>query len=412
MIRIRRWIPLVLSCIALPLAAQQPRAWVRIAAQAIPVLTESDAVPGGRAYGEARLVQPVVMLQAGALADRLLLFATADFEGLTMPNGELTPGAWGEGFIDRRHPHTYAHELMLVAPNLLAGVAGAPRLTLGAGKGFVPFGSDDPMARPTERFPVNHHLSQILERGQVLLGAHLGMASIEGALFDGDEPQHADQWPNLRRFGDSWSLRLTLRPASGLEWQASNAFVKSPEHREGSGVNSRKWSTAFRWDRTVGGRPVYALAEWARTAEAGGAFVFHTLLVESEVRFGAHRPYVRLERTERPEEQRTLDPYRLVRPLIDNSLNGITRWTIWTAGYGVDLPGTGRLHVRPFAEGSWIRIASVGGGVFNPDTFYGPGSRWSVTTGVRLGWGMADHRMGRYEPMAGPGAMPMQMGAP
>ena len=79
-------------------------------------------------------------------------------------------------------------------------------------------------------------------------------------------------------------------------------------------------------------------------------------------------------------------------------------------GYGVDLRSTGRLRLRPFAEGSWIRIASVGGGVFNPNTFYGAGSHWSMTTGIRLGWGMTDHRMGRYEPMAG--AMPMQMGTP
>ncbi|HEY6807950.1 MAG TPA: hypothetical protein VI160_04100 [Gemmatimonadales bacterium] len=412
MIRLGRWIPLAALLAAPPLAAQQPRPWASVAAQAIPVLTESDAVPGGRSYGEARLVQPVVMLDAGAFGDRLLLFATADFEGLTMPNAELTPGAWGEGFIDRRHPHTYAHELMLVAPDFLAGVAGAPRLSLGVGKGFVPFGSDDPMSRPTERFPVNHHLSQILERGQVYLGVHLGGASLAGALFDGDEPQRADQWPNLRRFGDSWSLRLTLRPAAGLEWQASNAFVKSPEHREGSGVDSRKWSTSLRWERTVGGRPLYALAEWARTSEAGGAFVFHTLLLESELRLGPHRPYLRFERTERPEEQRTLDPYRLVRPPIDNALNGITRWTIWTAGYGADVAGGGRLHLRPFVEGSLIRIARVGGGVFNPDTFYGPGTHWSVTTGVRLGWGMMGHRMGRYEPMTGPGAPTMRMGAP
>ncbi|HXH62617.1 MAG TPA: hypothetical protein VNG95_00470, partial [Gemmatimonadales bacterium] len=201
MTRVRRWIPLVIACTAPSVVvAQESGTWARISAQAIPVLTESNAVPGGRAYGEARLVQPVVMLEAGVLSSRLLLFATADFEGFTMPNGELTPGAWGEGFIDRRHPHTYAHELMLVAPDLL-GVARVPRFSLGAGKGFVPFGSDDPMSRPTERFPVNHHLSQILERGQVFLGAHLGIASLEGALFDGDEPQHADQWPNLRRFG-------------------------------------------------------------------------------------------------------------------------------------------------------------------------------------------------------------------
>lgn len=49
---------------------------------------------------------------AAALSNRLRLLATLNLEGLTIPEGELTPGAWGEGFIDRRHPHTSAHELM------------------------------------------------------------------------------------------------------------------------------------------------------------------------------------------------------------------------------------------------------------------------------------------------------------
>ncbi len=30
-----------------------------------------------------------------------------------MRHGELSLGAFGEGFADRRHPHTYLHELML-----------------------------------------------------------------------------------------------------------------------------------------------------------------------------------------------------------------------------------------------------------------------------------------------------------
>ena len=38
---------------------------------------------------------------------------TLDFEGVTMPAGELALGGWGEGFVDRRHPHTYLHEAMV-----------------------------------------------------------------------------------------------------------------------------------------------------------------------------------------------------------------------------------------------------------------------------------------------------------
>ena len=92
-----------------------------------------------------------------------------------MPEGELAPGMWGEGFVDRRHPHTYLHELVLAADDLLGAADGATRISLSAGKGFAPFGTDDPMVRPFLRYPVNHHLAQILERA-VAIAARAGRA--------------------------------------------------------------------------------------------------------------------------------------------------------------------------------------------------------------------------------------------
>ncbi|MGH7534357.1 MAG: hypothetical protein ACREMG_02100, partial [Gemmatimonadales bacterium] len=77
------------------------------------MFTHADPVPGGAALAELRLTQPVLRLQAATADGRLRLTATGNLEGLTIPHGELTPGAWGEGFSDRRHPHTYVHELML-----------------------------------------------------------------------------------------------------------------------------------------------------------------------------------------------------------------------------------------------------------------------------------------------------------
>ena len=105
-----RVLALLAALSGVPLRAQDAHhPWIRVAAQAIPILSRSDAVPGGTAFAELRLAQPVLMAQAGALADRLRLDAMFDFEGLTIPNGEMTPGAYGEGFYDRRHPHTYVH---------------------------------------------------------------------------------------------------------------------------------------------------------------------------------------------------------------------------------------------------------------------------------------------------------------
>ena len=151
------------------------------------------------------------MAHAGAWSGRLLMVATLNLEGLTIPDGELAPGDWGEGFMDRRHPHTYAHELVLSYVEALRPSISA---SLSAGKGFAPFGTDDPMSRPIFRYPVNHHLAQILERAVAIGGIRAGPLLAEAGLFNGDEPERPGQWPRISRFGDSWSARLTLLPMS------------------------------------------------------------------------------------------------------------------------------------------------------------------------------------------------------
>jgi hypothetical protein len=351
------------------------------------------------------------MLDVGALCHRLLLHAAMDFEGWTIPHGELAPGDWGEGFVDRRHPHTYVHELIVSAPALLGRQDGPVRASFAAGKGFVPFGSDDPMSRPVERYPVNHHLSQLLERALAIIAVDAHHATLEATVFNGDEPTRPGQFPNLSRFGDSWAARVTLRPIAGLEWQGSTAFVHSPEDRGGAGTDARKWSSSLRVDRPLHAARLYALAEWARTSEADGFFVFHSALAEAALTAGRHRLYYRFERTDRPEEARTLDPFRTVRPPLDNSTLGTTRWSIHTFGYGVSSTGMhGRLDLEPFAELSTGRIAEVDAGLFDPAAVYGRDTFWSVSVGLRVGTGMRGHRMGHYGvPMEMPHMAPMEM---
>lgn len=379
------------------LVRAQSTPWVRVGANGVLLYTFADPVPYGRSLGEVRLVQPAIMAHAGAFSGRLRLLATVNLEGLTIPEGELTPGGWGEGFIDRRHPHTYLHELILSADDLLGDIDGGSRLSLAAGKGFAPFGTDDPMMRPVLRYPVNHHLAQILERAVAIAGVRAGPIAVEAGLFNGDEPERPGQWPNLSRFGDSWSGRLTLQPASQLELQGSYAMVHSPEHRPGSGSDQHKWSASGRWDGQVRGYPVYGLVEWARTSEADGFFVFRSFLAEGAWTAGRSRLHYRFERTERPEEQRTLDPFRSVRPHFENSIQGTTRWTIQTLGYGFRLAGpVARLGALPFIELSYGRMADVGGGLFDVGSFYGRRSFWSLGVGLRLNPGMRMHRMGRY----------------
>ncbi|HET7025862.1 MAG TPA: hypothetical protein VFI39_11720 [Gemmatimonadales bacterium] len=362
-------------------------------AQAVGIVSSAAPMPHDVRVTEARLVQPVIAIGLGALGDHLQFRGTLDFEGWTIPDGELTPGAYGEGFIDRRHPHTYVHELMLTAHDVLGGPV---HLSAAFGKGFVAFGSDDPMESPVERYPVDHHLAQILEREVAIAGIGVGPAAFEVTWFDGDEPEYPSEWPNGRRFGDSYALRATIRPATGLEAQGSYARVVSPEQRLGAGPTQSKWSASARLTRDVAGRPVYAMAEYARTVDAGGAFIYESWLAEGAITLGLVRPYLRLERTDRPEEPRVNGPYRTQLPPLDNSLLGITRWSIATVGAQVTaLTALHRLQVIPFGE---LSVAGVHprSGSFDPDAWYGGSTIVQLTAGVRLDWGMQGHRMGRY----------------
>jgi hypothetical protein len=383
--------------VALPAAGlAQSSPWIQLGAHGVPAYTAVDPIPGDRSLGEVRLVQPNIMAHGGIASNRIRMLATLNLEGLTIPDGELAPGDWGEGFVDRRHPHTYLHELMFTFDDLLGKAYGSARVSMSAGKGFAPFGTDDPMSRPVLRYPVNHHLAQILERAVAMMGVRVGPLMAEAGLFNGDEPERPGQWPRVSRFGDSWSGRLTVIPVASLELQGSHASVHSPEHRAGAGTDQRKWSLSGRWAGARGSFPVYGLLEWARTSEAEGFFVFHSVLAEGAWTLGRSRLYYRFERTERPEEERTLNPFRSLRPHLENSILGKTRWTIHTAGYTVQLQPVNVLSVLPLAELSYGRIANVGGGLFDAQSFYGKTSFWSVSVGARLSLGMPLHRMGRY----------------
>lgn len=386
-----------------------------IHAQAIPLVTRAWHLPGSDATKtEFALVQPAVMLewrspstQHPAPAPRFSLHVTLDGEGLTIPDGELAPGDYGEGFYDRRHPHTYFHEIMGTAQDLLGAHDGRLELSVAAGKGFVAFGDDDPMSRPVVRYPVDHHLAQLLERAVVIGSASFGPARIEATWFNGDEPAHPSSWPNWDRAFDSHAFRFTLLPKDGIEAQYSYAKVQSPEDRGGGGLAQAKHDVTLRWAGNWQGRASYALLNWARTTEGGGFFAYSGVVAEGSTVLGRHHPYLRFERTDRPEDQRTADPFRSVRPHLDNASLGTTRWTVVTAGNGVSfLTAGGRLEWRPFVEVSVARVRAVDG-IFDPKAFYGSDVLPSMTFGVRLDWGgMGGMRMGHYFDAAGRPAMP------
>jgi hypothetical protein len=369
---------------------------MHLMAQAVPILTHVDRSPGGGARSEGTLTQTLLMARAAWWRRRLTLDATVDAEGLTMRDGELSLGAFGEGFADRRHPHTYLHELMLGSRRQ----AGAAALSIAAGRGFAPFGTDDPMVRPFTKYPINHHLAQILERGIAIAAARVGPALFEAGTFTGEEPQRPSSLPLARRFGDSWSMRGTLLPVAGAELQASYARVASPEMPNGFGLDQRKRSVSARVESRDGRG--YALAEWARTVEHDhtrreDAFSYESALVEGAVRAGPLRLALRLEQTDRPEEERLADPFRTARPATDLHIAGITRWRAATIATAAPAVTWGTVAGVPFLELSHLAAtARDSRALFDPGSVYGRTRFWMLTGGVRIRAGSMHSRMGRY----------------
>jgi hypothetical protein len=334
------------------------------------------------------------MAMASLWNDALEIKGTLDLEGVTMKRGELNAGILGEGYIDRRHPHTYLHELLITGQRS-TGDNGAS-LTLG--KGFAPFGTDDPMARPFEKYPINHHLAQILERAVAIGAVRTRRVILEAGLFNGDEPEGPGDVPNRARYWDSWSGRVTLIPFPQGEFQGSYARVRSPENARGGGEDQHKQSASIRLEDAQ--HSGYGLLEWARTSEYIGSartFSFTSLLAETSARYGVLSGALRFERTERPDEARLTDEFKTPLPATDVSIAGRSRWTIVTARVAALVPVPKPFTVEPFVEIARIRFTpTITPSGFDPAQFYGADRIWSFSVGATLKVGMKHMRMGRY----------------
>lgn len=367
-----------------------------IVAQAIPLFTRASPSAGGVTHSQVALTQALAMGRWSMFGGHLGLDVALNAEGLTMPDGELNTGAFGEGFVDRRHPHTYVHEVMLGG----RGAVGPVELSLTGGRGFAPFGTDDPMMRPLVKYPINHHLAQILERAAIIGAARYRSLIVEGATFGGDEPVTASSAPRADRFGDSWSVRSTLLPVQGLELQASYARVASPEEPNGQGLDQRKQSVSARAASPDGGR--YLLAEWARTVEhdhnrRADAFSLESALAEGSMRVAGATIALRFEQTDRPEEDRLADPFRTPQPHHDLNINGITRWRTVTLQLAAPSVTRGVLSGFTFIEVARLSAhARQAMSFFTPERLYGTTRFWMATVGVRLLAGSPHSRMGRY----------------
>ena len=363
---------------------------LRLGAHAVGLLTHVSPILTGDAKTEAYLTQPTLLGEAQLFGGALQAHAAISLEALTIERGELGAGNHGEGYIDRRHPHTYLHELVVSGQHAVRGVMASASI----GRGFAPFGTDDPMMRPFVKFPVNHHLGQVLERLIAIGAVRGGPLMVEAGLFNGNEPMSASDRGSFDRFADSWAARVTIMPRAGVELQASMAEVESPELPLGGGPGQRKQSASARYEHGA----LYGLAEWSRTAVRDDGEELYTLrsaLLEATYDYRGWRPGLRLEHTQRAEEERLSDPFRTPWPHADTHVLGVTEWTIVATRVERALT-LGRFNVAPFVEGSFTHVRGGDNDLFVPEEFYGSNEIWTLNLGARMSVGTHRARMGRY----------------
>ncbi len=376
-------------------------------AQLFPLVSTSRGVPEGRplSTSEGLLSQAALMLQLESTDGRWAIRLTPNLEGFTMRDGELTPGGWGEGFLDARHPHTLLHEFMVSRNHRSESGWSA---SISGGRGFVPFGSDDPMGRPVAKYPTNHHLAQILER--YTLNAALARDGwvIEGGVFDGTEPE--DPWDigNWRNFGNSAALRLmwasageSVGPdehighdvASGGGWELSLSMARVIEHGD-SDDPTFLGHAGIRFEGSSRFGESYLLLEGARSfIEDGPVSGYESVLAEGALRRSMLRGYARGEWATRPEYPRQSGAQGFYRYDHHDSAEGATRWLILSAGAEL-LTGWGPIALRPFLEVANQRVTPEVGEI-DPRL---PVDRWFtlLTVGVRIFPGGGPMRMGPY----------------
>ena len=350
--------------------------------------------------------QPAAMVNLSSADARFVLRTTLNFEAWTQRDGELTFGGWGEGFIDSRHPHTVLHEAMLTA-NWWDVAGGA--FSVSAGKGFAPYGTDDPMGRPVLKYPTNHHLSQVLERWTVSAAYLRDGWSVEAGVFGGAEPDDPYDLSNIESFGDSWSARIAKRlGGSGpfAEWEMSGSYASIEEKQHGTPSTTELYNAAVRHAQPYAFGTLYALLE-ASKSEPDDAKGFHSILGEALVATGdgsRHQPYVRVEYATRPEYERQGPPGTPGFFRYDHDAHheiGATRWLITTIGYGYESSGL-PVSVRPYVELQQNHVSAERGGV-DPRALFGSRDFWGISAGARIYLGGGAMRMGSYgalDPMA------------
>jgi len=223
-----------------------------------------------------------------------------------------TGESWkGEALVDRQHPHDLFSELSVsygrpLGPDasvfLYFGLPGEPALG-------PPAFMHRPSSLSNPDAPLGHHLqdSTHITFGVLTGGARYKQLKVDASVFTGREPDENRFGFDRPRF-DSWSARLSLNPSDHVALQVSHGFLRSPEALEPD-VDVRRTSASL-----MISRPLRPGADWTTTLVWGvntssDRPATHSLLADSEARFGRASVYARVEFVERLAHDLKLDEF-------------------------------------------------------------------------------------------------------
>lgn len=221
-----------------------------------------------------------------------------------------TGESWkGEPLVDRQHPHDLVSELSVsygrsLGPDagvfLYFGLPGEPALGPPA---FMhrTSSSSNPDA------PLGHHVqdSTHITFGVLTGGVRYKRFKFDASVFTGREPDENRLDLDRPRF-DSWSARLSLNPSDHVALQVSHGFLHSPEALEPD-TDVRRTTASLMMSRPLSaGNDWTTILVWgANTAPESPAT--HSLLADSEARFGRASVYARIEFVQRQAHDLDLD---------------------------------------------------------------------------------------------------------
>jgi hypothetical protein len=204
----------------------------------------------------------------------------------------------GQALVDRQHPHNLFSELSIGYTHMLSSDMDA--FVYLAYPGEPALGPVAFMHRPSSLnnldSPLGHHWQDAthITFGVATVGFRYKIFKAEGSVFTGREPGEARYGLDKPRF-DSYSYRLSINPSFNWAFQASQAYIVSPEAIE---PEENVWRTTTSAVHALPfGRDNYHLNSaliWGFN-NAGGHHQEHSLTLESNLQLDRFALYGRYE---------------------------------------------------------------------------------------------------------------------